>query len=319
MLRNQIESILYAAVVGDAMGVPVEFEKRGSYHIDSMIGFGTWNQPKGSWSDDTSFSLPLMKNLTEGGNYAELMHEFGDYVFQGKYTPDGKTYGIGDTCSRAISNWTDGHLAPTDCGDDSVDANGNGALMRLASLAIHLIDESDIHKRLQLTHDYTCLTHRHPRTILASYIYLEILHALLNGQPLRCILHDLPDTFEIILQDQPLELAEMDKFSAMFKNNFSSLLLSEIKSTGYVVDTLLACVWCVLNTTSIDEAVLMAVNLGDDTDTIASITATLASCENLSDHINNDWILQLQNKELLNSIIEPFAKKEENDFSQIKL
>lgn len=310
MQKQQIENILYAGIVGDALGVPVEFAKRDSYYIDSMTAMGTWEKPQGSWSDDTSFTLPLIENLTDGGTYDDLMQKFENYMFHNEYTPDDLAFGIGNTCAKAVRNWSVNHLPALECGDPSVYANGNGALMRLAPLAIHLTEETNIKRRLQLARDYTSLTHRHPRAIMASYIYLEIIHSLLNGKSLRSTLQKLPSSLEESLQNQPEIWAEFEYFEPMFQTNFATTLRSEIKSTGYVVDTLLASIWCTLNSTSIDGAVILAVNMGDDTDTLASITATLTSCANLSEHINQDWVAQLRNPELLNQIIEPFAKKE---------
>ncbi|MGQ2375733.1 ADP-ribosylglycohydrolase family protein [Companilactobacillus zhachilii] len=310
MQKRQIENILYAGVVGDALGVPVEFAKRDSYYINSMTAGGTWEQPAGSWSDDTSFTLPLMENLTANGDYEQLMKKFENYMFHNEYTPDNLAFGIGHSCAKAVRNWSVNHYSALDCGDPSVYANGNGALMRLAPLAIHLADEPDLQKRLQATYEYTCLTHRHPRAIVGSYIYLEVLHGLLNGYALRSVLDRLPDQLNQALQNRPDELAELPKYDEVFQNNFGMTLRKEIKSTGYVVDSLLASVWCVLNSTSIDNAIILAVNLGDDTDTIASLTATISSCENLKDSVKAEWKNQLRNPELLASIIVPFAKKE---------
>ncbi|WP_368790659.1 ADP-ribosylglycohydrolase family protein [Companilactobacillus farciminis] len=312
MRAYQIENILYAGVVGDALGVPVEFEKRDSYYIDSMTT-GTWEQPAGSWSDDTSFTLPLIENLMTNKSYDDLMQKFVNYMFHNEYTPNGVAFGIGNTCAKALRNWSVNHYPALECGDPSVEANGNGALMRLAPLAIHLANEKDISKRLDLEREYTSLTHRHPRSIVASYIYLEIIHDLLNGCSLRSSLDNLPNRLTQALQGRFDELKELPYFEAMFQPDFATTLRKEIKSSGYVVDTLLASTWSVLNSTSIDGAVILAVNLGEDTDTIASITATLASCENLSDHINDDWKSQLQNKSLLDKFIKPFAKKEASE------
>ncbi|HJF88128.1 MAG TPA: ADP-ribosylglycohydrolase family protein [Companilactobacillus farciminis] len=312
MRAYQIENILYAGVVGDALGVPVEFEKRDSYYIDSMTT-GTWEQPAGSWSDDTSFTLPLIENLMTNKSYDDLMQKFVNYMFHNEYTPNGVAFGIGNTCAKALRNWSVNHYPALECGDPSVEANGNGALMRLAPLAIHLANEKDISKRLDLEREYTSLTHRHPRSIVASYIYLEIIHDLLNGCSLRSSLDNLPNRLTQALQGHFDELKELSYFEAMFQPDFATTLRKEIKSSGYVVDTLLASTWSVLNSTSIDGAVILAVNLGEDTDTIASITATLASCENLSDHINDDWKSQLQNKPLLDKFIKPFAKKEASE------
>lgn len=72
-----------------------------------------------------------------------------------------------------------------------------------------------------------------------------------------------------------------------------------IASTGYVVDTLKACLWCLGTTDSFEEAVLKAVNLGGDTDTIGAITGTLAGAYYQLEGISEKWIQQLANRELI--------------------
>jgi len=311
MKAKQIKNIIYSAIVGDAIGVPVEFKERDTYQITGMTGGGTWKQPLGSWSDDTSFTLPLMESLTENSDYEDLMQKFENYIFRDQYTPNNEAFGIGMGCAKSVRNWSINHYPALECGDPSVYANGNGALMRLAPLAIHLIGETDIKQRLLLTKNYTSLTHRHARSIMGSYIYLEILHGLLNGRNLTTILQTLPKLLTENLTSEPEILAELANYQVIFQAGFKDTLRTNIKSTGYVVDTLLACVWCVLNSNSIDEAILLAVNLGSDTDTVASITATIASCQHLDDTVNPLWQQQLQNRALLARIIDPFAKKEE--------
>lgn len=161
-----------------------------------------------------------------------------------------------------------------------------------------------------MTKNYTSLTHRHPRAIMGSYIYLEILHGLLNGKTLRDILYELPKQLEEVLRDKSDEWNEFTYYKDIFTPGFKDITRNNIKSTGYVVDTLLACVWCVLNTETINEAILLAVNLGDDTDTVASITGTLASYLHPQERVNPEWVEQLQNRELLDSIIDPFVRNE---------
>ncbi len=102
----------------------------------------------------------------------------------GKYTPSGRAFGVGKTCIVAVKNRFINHITPTECGDASEFANGNGALIRLAPLALVLVTEANQAQWLQLTRDYTTMTHRHPRAILGSYFYLEILHGLFNGESL---------------------------------------------------------------------------------------------------------------------------------------
>ena len=56
----KLRDAIYGFAVGDALGVPYEFKKRGTFCCTDMIGFGTWKQPAGTWSDDTSMTLSLI-------------------------------------------------------------------------------------------------------------------------------------------------------------------------------------------------------------------------------------------------------------------
>ncbi len=114
--------------------------------------------------------------------------------------------------------------------------------MRLAPLAIVLADESQLSKRLKLAHDYTCMTHRHPRSILASYFYLEILHALLTGSSLQAALQVVPVQLKDGLAKQKEILAEWSNFDFIWQPEFKQTSRTAIKSTAYVVDTLAAAI-----------------------------------------------------------------------------
>lgn len=311
MNKSQIENILYAGVVGDAIGVPVEFEARDSFSIDSMIGGGIWEQSVGSWSDDTSFTLPLIQMLTSDVfDYELLMQKFEDYMYRNEYTPDDFAYGIGNACAKAVRNWSINHYPATECGDPSEFANGNGGLMRIAPLAIYLRNDSDIKQRLQLIKDVTSLTHRHPRAIVGSYLYVEILIQLLHKKDLVSVLQTVSTSLSNSLEDFPDEQRELQTYSAIFESDFSEIDRSKIKSSGYVVDTLSASLWSVLNTKTIDEAILLAVNLGDDSDTVASLAGTIASCVHLDQIVNPKWKSQIRNQALLDSIFDPFIESQ---------
>lgn len=309
MNNGQIENILYAGVVGDAFGVPVEFATRDSFSIDAMTGGGIWEQPVGSWSDDTSFTLPLIQMLTSCVfDYELLMQKFEDYMYRNEYTPDDFAYGIGNACAKAVRNWSINHYPATECGDPSEFANGNGGLMRIAPLAIYLRNNPDVKQRLQLVKNVTSLTHRHPRAIVGSYLYVEILIQLLRKRDLPSILQTISTSLYDILADSPDEQRELQAYSGIFQQNFAETKRSEVKSSGYVVDTLAASLWSVLNTRTIDEAILLAVNLGDDSDTVASLAGTIASCAHLDQTVDPKWRAQIRNQALLDSIFDPFIK-----------
>ena len=83
------------------------------------------------------------------------------------------------------------------------------------------------------------------------------------------------------------------------------MLEEEIKSSGYVVDTLEAVLWCVGNTSNYRDCVLKAVILGEDTDMVGAIAGSLAGLLYGMENIPKDWLNTLQNKTGIESIVNP--------------
>lgn len=108
-----------------------------------------------------------------------------------------------------------------------------------------------------------------------------------------------PKLEEIFRQSAEYKTEYENHFKEIFEGNFYHKTREEIKSTGYVVDTLKACLWCLGTTDNFKDAVLKAVNLGEDTDTIGAITGTLAGAKYSLESILNEWIVKLANKSLI--------------------
>ncbi|WP_164506846.1 ADP-ribosylglycohydrolase family protein [Lapidilactobacillus bayanensis] len=303
----QIQSTLLGGFVGDALGVPVEFLSRAEVQANPVTGmrdFGTYNQPTGTWSDDTTMSLCLMANLTEQGDLTDLMMRFVDWARHGAYTPFGTCFDIGLGTTEAIQRFESG-IAPEACGGRGKMDNGNGAIMRLAPLVFDLLAIAEPQVRFAKIAAYTKLTHGHPRAIVGSIIYLEILREILLG-------HDFPTSLQIAQATVTAELSkvylgELSVYERIFNADFATQPESTIKSSGYVVDTLEAAVWCLSTTSDYSSSVLKAANLGSDTDTIALVTGTLAGAAYGLNAIPLKWRTTLQNPELLNRILESFC------------
>ena len=117
-------------------------------------------------------------------------------------------------------------------------------------------------------------------------IYVGIGKELLKGKKLLNILKEnsYPNPFEQL-------------------NIVENLKRNEIKSSSYVVDSLIAAIWSLINTDNYKDAILTAVNLGEDTDSIAAITGALAGIIYGYEEIPKEWIDKLANKEELNKVL----------------
>ena len=311
-LRTMISAVIYGLVVGDALGVSVEFEKRDTYSIIDMVGYGTYNQPPGTWSDDTSLTLALMEHLGEKSDLSILIDKFVSYR-DGYLTPFGYCFDIGIATNKAIERYLSG-ISPEVCGGKDERSNGNGALMRISPLVFLLLKNFNLINQVKVIKKYTTVTHGHPRSIVASIIYFFLLKDMLFNDSLPEVLDSVQIKLEEIFRQNSEYWEEYENhFKEIFDEEFYHKSREEIKSTGYVVDTLKACLWCVGTTNSFKDAVLKAVNLGEDTDTIGAITGTLAGAKYSFESIPKEWIEKLVNKalieekceQLFNGIIEP--------------
>lgn len=304
-MKERLFATLYGGIVGDLMGVPVEFKKRGTFHVEDVMGYGTYNQPPGTWSDDTSLTLCLVENIIEKGDTRSLMDKFVRYMEQGYLTPFGEMFDIGITTAEAVSSYKKG-VVPEQCGKTGEFDNGNGTLMRIAPLVFVLINEDDFKKRKALIQQYTMITHSHPRSIVGSIIYIELLLSLYKNNSLELALNEVYTLLQNNLQDELH--TELNAYRRIFEENFLRISEDEINSSGYIVHSLEAAIWSVGHASTFKEAILKAVNLGEDTDTIAAITGALAGMCHQMEGIPTDWLNAIVKKQEIDDLIEAFYK-----------
>jgi ADP-ribosylglycohydrolase len=277
---KQVESVLLGVAVGDALGVPVEFQPRGTFKVMGITGYGTHNQPAGTWSDDTSLTLCLADSLSRGFSLEDMARNFVKWYDEGAFTAHGNVFDIGTSTAKAISNLKGG-VTPEKAGCTGVNENGNGSLMRIAPLVFYVADKPK-EKRFEIVRQVSSITHAHPISILACIIYVEYLTKLLRGGDKFVIF----EATQKEIMDALMKGALRDYFKNEITDYFMPLIFpgnkwqfcdeSDIESGGFVADTLKAAIWCFLTTDSYREAVLKAVNLGSDTDTTAAVTGGLA-------------------------------------------
>ena len=273
---GNVRAALLGLAVGDALGVPVEFSSRNKMKKSPVTGmreFGVWNQPIGTWSDDTSLTIAAMESISRLKKLddVDVMKNFVRWLRDDEFTANNDTFDCGNTTGAAIDNFMYG-MSPDECGMDSENSNGNGSLMRIFPAVFYAYTKAETDEEaLQIVHKFSALTHAHEISQMACGIYYLIAAQILDGQNLKyAISNGLKQAKEFYTNQQEfLNAAEV--YSRMFKEDFATLTEDEIKSSGYVVATLEAVTWCLLNTNDYKTLVLKAVNLGGDTDTIGAI------------------------------------------------
>lgn len=307
--------------VADALGVPVEFMSREEIGKNPVIGmreFGTHNQPMGTWSDDSSLNLALTDSLVRCGglDYEDIMKRFTDWYMYGEYTAGGEVFDVGNSTAKALMSFAHG-TEPRACGGRSEYENGNGSLMRILPVSFYLLSRfgigcEHIDEQLEIVHDVSRLTHGHAHSLIACGIYVMTAMELtacgegnLEGAVKRGI-----SAAERYYEAKDEYREPVKKYKRMFDlNQFKRLNPDQIRSSGYVVDTLEAAVWCLLTTGSYRECVLKAVNLGDDTDTVAAVAGGLAGLAYGEKSIPPEWKARLLKAEYIRELCHNMEEK----------
>ncbi|WP_294157643.1 ADP-ribosylglycohydrolase family protein [uncultured Selenomonas sp.] len=309
---NRIKGLLLGHAVGDALGLPVEFSSREElkkHPVTEMRGHGTYDMPAGAWSDDTSMTLCLLDAITHDfrGDYRGLMERFVRWKYEGAFTPTGVAFDIGLGTRKAIARFEHG-TDPLECGGNDEMDNGNGALMRIAPLIPYVFVQFGSRLpdgAMELVHDVAALTHRHPRSLIACGIYACIGVQLLRGRsPRKAVWIGYRHAREYYRAAGDAFRKEWKAYDRLRDNDaFAALPEQDIRSSGYVVDTLEAVIWCLLTTSSYESCVERAVNLGEDTDTVGAIAGGLAGLAYGYDSIPKRWLkVLLEREELLKQV-----------------
>lgn len=271
-MNQKLYDAIIGFAIGDALGVPYEFKERGSFTCSDMTGYGTHYQPLGTWSDDTSLTLATLSSLKENAGRIipeDMRTKFNYWLLYGDFTATGEVFDVGISTTKALRS------GKPCIGEHD---NGNGSLMRILPLAFVECNDDDIR-------NVSAITHGHWISMEACVILVHIAKRLLDGETIENILPTLQ-------YEKPFErLSTIDKLD-----------ISRIKSSGYVVDTLEAALWAVSHkgdwSKCFKNDVLAAVNLGEDTDTVAAVAGGLAGII-YGLEADQEWVDALVNKEEL--------------------
>ena len=308
-MTEKMKAGIMGFVIGDALGVPVEFLNRATLQknpLKEMVGYGSHRVPEGTWSDDTSLMIAAMDSIREVGDidYDDIMYKFSEWVSKAKYTATDELFDIGISTRRAISNYMRGQ-EPTDCGTKGINENGNGSLMRILPF-VYYLKYSDLteEEKVLLINQASSLTHGHEISKLGCKIYSDYVTLLLDGVIKNEALARVKENdYSKYYSEDSLKTYER-----ILKGDIQSLDKSQISSSGYVVHSLEASLWCTLNHDSYEDAVVEAVNLGDDTDTVGAITGSLNGIIYGKENIPERWLNKLRRKDYIESLSDKFIE-----------
>jgi ADP-ribosyl-[dinitrogen reductase] hydrolase len=292
-MKNRIENIescFLGLAIGDALGVPVEFRSRKTLNaqpITAMTGYGAWNQPPGTWSDDSSLAFCLAESLAKGYDINDIGKLFVMWMKEGYWGAHGKVFDIGGTTRFALQRIFDGEN-PLYSGDFDEDSNGNGSLMRVipASLYFHNTNSETLIERMR---EISGVTHRHFRSVLSCFIFSKLTALLFQGFEKMDAYNKAINEAENFIATQDFNPTEVNLFKRILSGSIVNEPEERIYSSGYVLHTLEASIWCFLNTDTYREGVLKAVNLGEDTDTTGCVTGALAGLYYGINEIPEEW------------------------------
>lgn len=290
--EDRCAGALVGLACGDAVGTTVEFSPRGSFQpVTDMVGGGPFGLQAGQWTDDTSMALCLAESLLSKGGFdaADQMGRYLNWWHWGYLSATGQCFDIGMTVKAALRTF-EATKQPF-AGSEDPDTAGNGALMRLAPVV--LFCHPDLEHTLSCAVDASRTTHAAPEALDCSRLLALVLFRGLSGA-----------SKEAMLDATSLKLRS-PKVAALAAGAYLGKAEAHIHGTGYAVASLEAALWCFHHTTSFEQAVLRAANLGDDADTTAAIVGQIAGAHYGMQGIPPHWRAKLH----MGAEIESMAKR----------
>lgn len=306
LISGRLRGALLGLTAADALGVPAEFRSRSVLErnpVTEMFGYGTYNQPPGTWSDDSTMTWCTVESLAlqEKCDTEDMAGRFVRWLTHGYMTPYDELFDIGNATREALERYRTEAVWAKFAGLTHEQSNGNGSLMRILPIAFYA-RKMQAAERDEVVSEVSSITHRHPRSILACQIYVETALKLSEGQSAE---NAYRETVAAI-NERHAEHAELHTFERILNGRLADLKRDEIRSSGYVVDTLEAALWCLLTTDDYREAALKAVNLGEDTDTTAAVAGGLAGMLYGEHSIPSEWLSQIAKLDELRELSSKF-------------
>ena len=301
---------LLGLAVGDALGAAVEFQPSGSFEpVTGYRAGGPHRLGPGEWTDDTSMALALADSI--GRVEWDLDDQTTRYVRwwrDGAYSVTGSCFDIGNTTSAALGRFERDRDARSS-GSRSERASGNGSIMRLAPVPIRYAQllPDGIGQLSTLAAESSLPTHASPQCLSACRYMTLVLCGLVRGIDRAQVLASEWAPLQVLRELEPLH----PEIEQVARGSFRQRRPPEIRGSGYVVGSLEAALWAFHDANDFAEAVLRAVNLGDDADTTGAVCGQLAGACWGASGIPDAWLHDLARKDMLESALTGLLAEED--------
>ncbi|MFY9262447.1 MAG: ADP-ribosylglycohydrolase family protein [Arcanobacterium sp.] len=286
---DRFAGALLGLAAGDALGGPVEFHERDAHPPTTGMAAGGYHQlTPGQWTDDTSMALCMARSIVETGSFdlKDQLDRYSRWFNEGYMSSKEVAFGIGRQTWWAIADYALTGTAER----ENIDPNscGNGSLMRLAPAA--MIFANDVEAAARASAASSLTTHPANECVEACAAYGVLIVEALNGKTKE-------DIFDTAAEWAPRFTSPA--IQQIMAGSFRTKPRDEISSSGYVLHTLEAALWCFANTEDFATGALAAVNLGGDTDTTAAVYGQLAGAYYGQAAIPEEWLDVLHERDFI--------------------
>lgn len=274
-MKDRCRGALVGLAVGDSLGAAVEFRSPGSFApVTGYRSGGPHGLNPGEWTDDTSMALALADSIgTVGWDIHDQSRRYVEWWKNGKYSVNGRCFDIGITTRMALKRFLQINDAFRS-GDSSESASGNGSIMRLAPVAIHFhhLLPNKIAELSKVAEESSLTTHASEHCLSACRYMALILCGLIHGEDRDTVLSSDWKPLSELKAIKPLHPLVQEIADGSFKRRQPPAICG----SGWVIRSLEAALWAFHDADSFDDAVLKAVNLGDDADTTGAVCGQFA-------------------------------------------
>ncbi|APC25821.1 ADP-ribosylglycohydrolase [Only Syngen Nebraska virus 5] len=297
---------LMGGIVGDAFGSPYQFRQRYTYEItDDMEFCKIYEVPAGSFTDDSSMMLCLAQSLTDKNGFdpKDQMEKYADWLEYGYMSSIDKAFDVGNTTASSVGKYVTDRSRNNISDIESYGLTddrrcGNAGIMRLGPIPVFYSKYEDAIKYARLS---SAVTHAHEDCLDCAGIMSHVVFKLLHG----CGKHEALDV-------SIFENSVSENVKRICRGEYKNYTRDQIRTTGYVVDTLEAAMWALYVTNSYEEGMKLLARMGNDVDTVCCVFGQLAGAyygSNGSNGVPERWIHALQKRDMVNDVINNFISQ----------